>query len=124
ETARNAFEHAIQSAAKHDEWLRENPPHVEWFEGQFESTETATDSDIVVALKKNHSQIQGRDPSIHGVTYGSDLRFFTNNAEMPAVLYGPGDVKVAHSVNEFVPIDEVVNVAKIVALTALQWCRS
>jgi acetylornithine deacetylase len=123
ETARKVFADAIQSAAKQDIWLRENPPNIEWFEGQFESAETPTDSDIITAIKTNHWQIHGKEPEVHGVTYGSDLRFFTNNAEMPAVLYGPGDVRVAHSVNEFVPIDEVVNVAKIVALTILNWCN-
>ena len=53
-----------------------------------------------------HRAATGRDPIIEGVTYGSDLRLFTNHARMPAVLYGAGDVARAHSVDEFVEIDE------------------
>jgi acetylornithine deacetylase len=123
ETARVEFERAIQSASEHDPWMRENPPEVEWFEGQFEPAETSTDSTIVSKLKEVHSKLHGTEPEIHGVPYGSDLRFFTNIANMPAVLYGPGDVRVAHSANEFVPINEVISVAKVLALTICNWCK-
>ena len=120
--ARAEFESAILFAANQDSWLRENPPSVEWFEGQFEPAHTTLDSEIVSTLKKFHSDVHGGNPEIHGVPYGSDLRFFTNNAKMPAVLYGPGDVRVAHSLNEFVPVHEMISVAKVVALTIVEWC--
>jgi len=40
---------------------------------------------------------------------------------MPAVLYGPGDVAVAHTVDEHVDLDEVFAAAEVVALTILGW---
>ena len=58
---------------------------VEWFEGQFESAHTDLDSAIVKQLKETHSEIHHKEPEIHGVPYGSDLRFFTNDAKMPGV---------------------------------------
>jgi acetylornithine deacetylase len=123
QNARTEFENAIQSAADRDPWLRENRPTVEWFEGQFEPAQTALDSEIVSSLQKFHSDVHGGKPEIHGVPYGSDLRFFTNNAKMPAVLYGPGDVRMAHSLNEFVPVSEIISVAKVVAVTLIDWCN-
>lgn len=122
-SARKEFETAIRSAAAKDDWLQNNLPIVEWFEGQFESTQTELDSAIVKQLKETHNEIHHSDPKIHGVPYGSDLRFFTNDAHMPGVLYGPGDVRVAHAVNEFVPIDELIAVAKTIALTIVRWCK-
>jgi acetylornithine deacetylase len=122
-SARKEFEQAIHLAAEKDHWLRSNPPVIEWFEGQFESAKTDLDSAIVKQLKDTHSEIHHKDPEIHGVPYGSDLRFFTNDAKMPGVLYGPGDVRVAHSLNEFVPIDEVISVAKTIALMIVRWCK-
>jgi acetylornithine deacetylase len=122
-SARNEFESAIRNAAQKDDWLQKNLPIVEWFEGQFESAETNLDSAIVNQIKETHNGIHHSNPDIHGVPYGSDLRFFTNNAKMAGVLYGPGDVRVAHSLNEFVPIEEVIAVAKTIALTIVRWCK-
>ena len=39
--------------------------------------------------------------------HGAHLRPFTNHAGMPTVLYGPGDVSLAHDVDEH--INEVVS---------------
>ncbi len=120
--ARRAFEEAIAAAARADEWMRAEPPTVEWFEGQFESGETPLDAPIVVALTEQHRAATLRDPIVEGVTYGSDLRLFTNHARMPAVLYGPGDVARAHSVDEFIDIDEVLTACRVVASTVASWC--
>jgi acetylornithine deacetylase len=121
-TARADFEMAVHIVAHNDPWLRDHPPKTEWFEGQFESAQTPADSPILSTLGEAHAEVQGQPPLIHGVPYGSDLRFFTNNANVPGVLYGPGDVRLAHSVNEYVPINEVMTVAKVIALTIANWC--
>ncbi len=121
-TAREHFEAAIRTASNSDEWLRANPVVVEWFEGQFEPGETPPDAAIIGELTSAHHDVCGRTALIHGVPYGSDLRLFTKHGGMHAVLYGPGDVRVAHSLNEFVPLDEVRAVAKVVARTIAQWC--
>lgn len=108
--ARAAFEAAVADAAA-----------VEWFEGQFAPAVTPLDSPIVQAVGAAHDAVVGRPSAVHGVPYGSDLRFFTNDAAMPAVLYGPGDVDVAHTVDESVSLDEVFAVAEVVARTILDW---
>ena len=90
----------LKKAAKEDSWLSTHPPVIEWFEGQFESGQTEIDAKIVKALQKAHQKIWSTSADIKGVTYGSDLRLFTNHAGMPAVLYGPGDVRQAHAVEE------------------------
>jgi len=120
--ARQQFEHAIAQAANDDDWLCRNPPRVEWFEGQFEPGLTPSDAAIIGELAAAHSDVCGRQAQTHGVPYGSDLRLFTNNGGMHAVLYGPGDVRVAHSLNEYVPLDEVRGVAKVVARVIANWC--
>jgi acetylornithine deacetylase len=120
--ARQQFEHAIAQAANDDDWLCRNPPRVEWFEGQFEPGVTPSDAAIIGELAAAHSDVCGRQAQTHGVPYGSDLRLFTNNGGMHAVLYGPGDVRVAHSLNEYVPLDEVRGVAKVVARVIANWC--
>jgi acetylornithine deacetylase len=122
ESARRALEEVIQRAAESDLWLREHPPRLEWFEGQFESGETPLDHPIIQHLAAAHQQVVGSAPTMRGVTYGSDMRLFTNHAKIAATHYGPGDVSMAHAVNEFVPLEEVVTATKVVANVITQWC--
>ena len=116
DAARRAFEAVVRSASDDDDWLSENPVGVEWFEGQFEPGETATDAAILNQLESCHHELLGHQPKTHGVSYGSDLRLFTRYAEMPAVLYGPGDVALTHAANEWLPLDELVHAAEVFTL--------
>jgi acetylornithine deacetylase len=121
-TARRAFEAAVGAAAAADGWLAGHPPAVAWVEGQFESGATPRDDPFVAAVSSAHRAVAGAEPVVRGVPYGSDLRLFTNHAGMPAVLYGPGDARWAHAVDERVPIAEVVAAARTVAVLVARWC--
>lgn len=119
EEARRAFEHAVAAAAAADRWLAAHPPAVRWIEGQFAPAETPADARVVTALADAHQRVTGAPIGMHGVPYGSDLRFYVNDADMPAVLYGPGDVAHAHAVDEHVAIDEILHVATVLATVLL-----
>lgn len=119
--ARRAFDAALHRAVQDDPWLREHPPMLEWFEGQFESGATSADSPIVGVLAQAHETLTGRPAVLRGVTYGSDLRLFTNHAGVPAVLYGPGRVEDAHTADESIDLAEVTTAAAVVAWTLCQW---
>jgi acetylornithine deacetylase len=121
EAARRALEHAVASAAENDGFLCQHRPRIEWFEGQFESGETPVDSPLVLAVADAHRAVTGCEARVAGVTYGSDLRLFTNHAHMPAVLYGPGDVAQAHTVDEYVDLDQVSAACAVVALLVAEW---
>jgi acetylornithine deacetylase len=122
EAAKAVMVDALNRAAAADRWLAANPPALEWFEGQFESGATPADAPILSVLGGSHHQATGRKPDVEGVTYGSDLRLFTNHADMPAVLYGPGDVREAHAVNESIALDEILTATRVLALTIFRWC--
>ena len=66
--------------------------------------------------------MMGSPAELRGVTYGSDLRLFPNHAKMPAVLYGPGDLREAHSIDESVSIDDVLNATRAMVLMVIRWC--
>ena len=69
-----------------------------------------------------YKEICDRDPVIEGVPYGSDLRLFTNHADIPSVLFGPGDVRLAHAANEYVDIKEIMFSTEIIANMIVNWC--
>jgi acetylornithine deacetylase len=122
DTARQALARALTAAAQQDSWLAEHLPILEWFEGQFESGETSQESPIVRAIAEGHAQVFGKAPVVQGVTYGSDLRLFTNHGGIPAVLYGPGSIFDAHTVNEHVDLEEVVAATNVLACIVSSWC--
>jgi acetylornithine deacetylase/succinyl-diaminopimelate desuccinylase-like protein len=48
------------------------------------------------------------------------MRLFINEGDTPCVIFGPGDVKVAHSADEHVPLDEVETCARVLATWVIQ----
>jgi len=120
--ARTAFSNHIIKVSNSDPWLKNNPPIIEWFEGQFESGQTDINHSIINHLKEAYNNVNNSIPIIEGVTYGSDLRLFTNHADIPALLFGPGDVRLAHSANEYVEIEEVLTCIKIISNLIINWC--
>jgi acetylornithine deacetylase len=56
-----------------------------------------------------------------GVSYASDGGFLAALG-LEAVLFGPGDIGVAHKSNEYVPIDELQDCSGYIKALALQMC--
>ena len=54
---------------------------------------------------------QGRAPGIIGMTFTTDARFVRNQAGIPAVVCGPGRIDQAHTDDEFVDVDRLVDAA-------------
>jgi acetylornithine deacetylase/succinyl-diaminopimelate desuccinylase len=42
-----------------------------------------------------------------GMYGGTDARFLRNQLDIPTVVFGPGSMKVAHTADEYVPLDEL-----------------
>jgi len=120
--ARAALVGAVNAAAATRPWLVEHPPVVEWVEGQFETGVTPLDSPILEQLSRSHEAVLGVPPSVFGVPCGTDLRLFTRHANIPTVLYGPGNVIHAHAADEFVPLSQVIACTKVLARTIMTWC--
>ena len=55
-------------------------------------------------------------------TYGSDMRIFNNYGAIPTILYGPGDVSLAHTVNESIRIEELIDAASVIVRMLINWC--
>jgi acetylornithine deacetylase len=112
----------IMAVANRDPWLREHPPEIEWFGGQFAPAETPADSAIAQAVARAHESVTGAPPPIEGVPYGADMRLFTRIGEMPCVMYGAGDVDVAHYADEHISIPDLITAATTIACLLVDWC--
>jgi acetylornithine deacetylase len=93
----------IAAACATDEFLRDHPATVEITGGRFGSARVASDHPLPVSLAKTVEP------------YGADMRLFVNVADTPCVIFGPGDVRVAHSADERVSLAEVEDCARVLA---------
>ena len=78
-----------------------------------------SDHPLPVGLADVVEAVTGRRPALLGEPYGADMRLFVNDGDTPCVIFGPGDVKVAHSADEHVPLDEVETCARVL----VAWVR-
>lgn len=122
EDVRRQLEQAVAGAASADPWLAEHPPTVEWIGGVWEPSRPSPDHPVVQALQRAASRTLGRPANVCGATYGSDLRLFTNRFDIPGVLFGPGDIRLAHFTDEFVALEEVELAARALAQTIVEYC--
>jgi acetylornithine deacetylase len=99
-----------------------NPPKLEWIGGQFAPAEVPPEAPICEAVKQAHEVVTGEERAIEGVPYGADMRLFIRFGEMPCVMYGAGDVNVAHAPDEHVRITELLTATKTVACLLADWC--
>jgi acetylornithine deacetylase len=123
EETRVALLGAIDEVVQRDPWLREHPPTIEWFSGQFTASETPIDSPLGQTLSGAHRAVTGRPARFEAATYGADMRHFVNTGGIPCVMYGAGNVDRAHRPNEFVPMAQVLTVAKTLAVALTTWCN-
>ncbi len=112
----------IAAVAGRDPWLEENPPRLEWSGGQFAPAEVPPDAPICEAVMRAHELATGEEPAVEGVPYGADMRLFIHFGGMPCVMYGAGDVNVAHAPDEHVSITELMTATKTVACLLADWC--
>jgi acetylornithine deacetylase len=106
---------AIDAANAGDPFLRDHPATVEIVGGQFGSGRVPSDHPLPVGLAETVEAVTGRRPELLGEPYGADMRLFINEGATPCVIFGPGDVKVAHSADEHVPLAEVEACARVLA---------
>ena len=118
---RRQFAAAIADAAQRDAWLSEHPPQLEWYGGQFDAVEVDPDLPAFAGLQAAHAEEFGVPPELVGAPYGSDMRLLVHEAETPAILYGPGDVRQAHATDEWIAVDEIVQAVRVVTAAAARY---
>jgi len=106
---------AVAAACVEDDFLRDHPATVEITGGRFGSARLPSDHELPDGLAEVAESVTGRRPALVGEPYGADMQMFVYHGDTPCVIFGPGDVKFAHSADEFVDLDEVETCARVLA---------
>jgi len=109
----------IRGAAMTDLWLRENPPV---FEIRAQNPGFCSDPKhpCVNVMRQAHEDVVGREAIVTSWVAGCDADVI--NPYTPCVVYGPTGIG-AHSANERSKLEDLVQAAKVYALTAIDFCK-
>ena len=84
-------------------------------------SDVAVDAPLVQRLAAAHASVRGTVPPVEGLSAWTDAALL-NDAGIPAVCFGPGDIALAHAATEFVPLVEIDAAAAVLTAFALDWC--
>ena len=125
ETIKAEISTHVTRAAALDSWLRENPPRIDW-KLHWPALNTPPTEPIVEAVSRAHREAVGSDAPIGGGQIAGFCAVcdaaFLSLAGIPSVVYGPGSILQAHTVDEWVSKADVVTAAKTFAIAAMEWC--
>lgn len=122
EDAKEEFENWIKEVKNLDNWFVDNPVEVEWFGARWVPGSVEADSELVQTLQRNYSQITNQNPVIEAAPWGTDGGLFSQVLEIPMIVFGPGETKVAHYPDEYIDLDQMFLAAEIIACTLIDWC--
>jgi acetylornithine deacetylase len=118
------FERAIHYFAQLDDWLREHPPMVkvgtvyDW-----PPHAGPPEAPGPTALAAAYARALGQPAIFSGAKFVGDAAFLQRDCGIPVVYFGPGDCSMGvHGPNEFVPLQQVLACAKVLAAMIADWC--
>lgn len=114
----------VHRAADSDDWLRHNPPRIEWLRGVLGGTEVTTEHPLYRTVHRAIQKVTGSEPRNYPLHTGSEIRSPTLQKGIPAVGLGPlaGDSTQIGGHDEWVDVDDYITAIKVVASIIMDWC--
>jgi acetylornithine deacetylase/succinyl-diaminopimelate desuccinylase family protein len=127
----NEIEEAVRGAAGADPRLRDHLPAFRWGgrsmiedRGEvFPAFETPADHPGAALLAEAHADVCGERPACRTSGGVSDAGWLAARG-IPVLVYGPGGYGLAHAVDEYVPLDDLVRCARVYARVIAAWTNS
>ncbi|MEH7452280.1 peptidase [Gottfriedia acidiceleris] len=105
-----------------DDWFIENPVELDFYGARWLPGSIELGHPFMESLKKSYQYVYKNQPIIEASPWGTDGGLFTQIKQIPTIVFGPGETKVAHYPNEYIDLDELFRCAEIIAYTLLDWC--
>ena len=117
---KNIFRDVIDDVQKKDPWLKEHPPQVKYL--HYDDAYMYPDSsEFLSVLTSAGRSVLSKD--LKEISFSAcDARHLGNQGNVPTIVYGPGDISLAHSLNEYIETEEIIKAAKVIAAVLCDWC--
>ena len=110
---------AVDEAAEKDSWLAEHRPELSYL--HYDDAYVYPEGHELLGMMRSAGEdILGQEIKV-GSMSACDARHLGNRGETPCLVYGPGNGG-AHSVNEYIVVDDYLDHIKLLALTVYRWC--
>jgi acetylornithine deacetylase len=110
----------IERACAADPWLAEHPPSFAWT-ADIPPMEISPDDPIVQTVLAASADA-GEPARLGGLDSWYDGATYTLSAATPSVGFGPRSIAWGHTIDEYVPVDDLVRCAQAIALAAVRFC--
>jgi len=116
------IEEYLEAVYRLDPWLATHPPRITWNLRNISFPPIDTDAGHpLVRHLTDGLRTLGRPAPVAGFHAAADLAWYSEQG-IPGLLFGPGSLSVCHAPNEFVPLDELADCCKAIALAMVAWC--
>ncbi|MGI5818289.1 MAG: M20 family metallopeptidase [Armatimonadota bacterium] len=105
-----------------DEWLADPKNFEIDFTYRHDANVIPPDHPLVLALQ-DAAQAVGKEGAVSAMTASCDAWLYNNQLEIPTVVFGPGNLGVAHSDQEQIPVQEMLDAAAALATFMDGFCR-
>jgi acetylornithine deacetylase len=85
-------------------------------------SDVSMEAPIVRALD-SAIRVCGEEVHVTGMSAWTDAAIL-NEAGIPAICFGPGDISLAHAAEEYVRVDEIERATLVLAALAMEWTRT
>ncbi|MEO5903831.1 MAG: M20/M25/M40 family metallo-hydrolase [Gemmatimonadaceae bacterium] len=82
-------------------------------------SDVSVDAPVVKMMEKALDRAR-MSPSIEGLSAWTDAALL-NEAGIPAICFGPGDIALAHAAEEYVPVSEIERATEVLTSVAREW---
>jgi acetylornithine deacetylase len=110
----------LKDAIEADDWLRRNPPRIDW--GSDIPPCQIPDDHPLAQVMIDATTALDLPSTITGFNSWYDGASFVRSGS-PAIAFGPPRTEDAHTVDESVDVDDLVRCAQAMAVAILEWCR-
>jgi acetylornithine deacetylase len=110
----------IGRAAAADAWLRQHP--CEWTTlSSTGAAHTDPDGEFIAAAVRAFSQVRAVEPP-DTFPATCDARHLTDVEALATIIWGPGELRAAHSVDESIEVEQVLDASMMLVHLATAWC--
>jgi acetylornithine deacetylase len=112
----------IDYISDHDHWLKNHRPEVKLPFPPKEPLNVDENDEAVKTLSASYQQVLESPPKVGPGFFVGDANYLFEKGQK-CVYFGPGNANFGiHGTNEYVPVEQVINAAKIYAVMAINWC--